>query len=144
MNTAKPQISAIGLPKRASLNVTTSTMSARTIQLHAIERKAISKTDCIAIGRFDACKAGAENFRYATQCMAAATSSTMQPNVTNARDMLRRVIIRFGISSSGKTQSYLQNESEDAATARLSQWWRGKSHPINFVWDLPGAPSCLP
>src|SRR6185437_6208269 len=109
MNTAKPQISTIGLPKRASLNVTTSTMTARTIQLHAIDRKAISKTDCIAMGRFDACAAGAENFRYATQCMAADTSSTMQPSVTNARDMLRRVIIRFAISSSGRMQSYLQN-----------------------------------
>src|SRR6185437_6166261 len=105
-------------------------MSARTIQLHAIDRKAISKTDCMAIGRFDACTAGGENFRYATQCMAAATSSTMQPNVTNARDMLRRVIIRFATSSSGKMQSYSQNELEDAASARLSQWQ-----------PPPGAPS---
>src|SRR6201984_2173943 len=37
INNAKPQIRAIGLPKRASPNVTPSTMSARTIQLHAIE-----------------------------------------------------------------------------------------------------------
>src|SRR5262245_23879340 len=111
MNTAKPQIRAIGLPKRASPNVTTSTMSARTIQLHAIERKAISKTDCRNIGRFDACTAGPEKFRYARQCTEAVTSSTTQPNANNVRDTVRRVIIRFH-SPSGIMHSKLENEKK--------------------------------